>query len=312
MPSVQIQIAVPNIEDVLRYFDSMEVQKSVAGSPYSDAVSLTTQFAKGAALTGSSSVFTHLGGTTLELDVSGVGVTHTFTSPNPMTMSSILRELQNLVGVEATSSNGRLKLTTEALGTSSRLAILDGTANDILGFSADQTAFGLDQNVDLLAGVTKYVFLDRTYPYQNGWYRVRYVNSTTGKTDAWQSWFLGPGTVAVSPASLITGTIKLASLSGNVQEGASVTIVNCYSPLIKDSYFVAGASQSAKTDSAGIASFKLIRGSFVDVVIEGTSIVRRIQVPTVGDSFDLLNPDLQVDDPFGIQVPDLPAAVRHS
>lgn len=312
MPSVLVQIVVPDIDSVLLYFDSLEVQKSVAGTPYADAVSLTASAARGASLIGTSSAFTHLGGTTLELDVSGVGVSHTFVGPNPMTIASVLRELRTLDGVGATSVSGRLKLVTEELGVPARLTILDGTANDILGFTEDQTAHGLDQNVDLLPGVTKYTFLDRTDPYQLGWYRVRFVNSTTGRTDAWQSWFLGPGAVAVDPASLIEGTIKLATLEGSVQEGASVTVVNCYSPLIKDTYFIAGASQSKRTDAAGTTSFLLVRGSLVDVVLEGTSIVRRVQVPTAGSTFDLLAPALQVDDAFGIQTPDLPAAVRHS
>jgi len=312
MPSVPVQIAVPNVANALLYFDSIEVQKSVAGTPYSDAVSLTATQAKGASLTGSSTVFTHLAGTTLNLDVSSVALSHTFVGPNPMTITAVLRELRTLNLVEATNNGGHLKLTTEALGIDQRLTVLAGTANSVLGFSTNQTAFGLDPNIDLLPGVEKYTFLDRTYPFQNGWYRTRFVHSATGRVDAWQDWFLGPGTVAVDPASLIEGTIKLSTMEGRVLEGAEITVVNCFSPLVKDSYFIAGASVTKKTDSTGTAVFELVRSSLVDVIVEGTSLIRRIQVPTVGGSFDLLDASLQVDDPFGIQEPDLPAAVRHS
>ena len=312
MTSVPIRIVVPNIADVLKYFDSVEVQKSVAGTPFSDAVPLTAISARGASLTGTGTVFTHLAGTALNLDVSGVGVSHAFIGPNPMTMANVLRELRSLELVNTVSSSGRLKLTTEGLGLSTRLSILDGTANTILGFSSGQTTFGLDPDIDLLAEIGRYTFLDRTSPYQNGWYRMRYVNSSTGRTDAWQDWFLGPGTTAVNPESLILGTLKLATLDGKVAEGSEITVVNCFSPLVQDSYFIAGASLTQKTDSAGQTSFTLVRGALVDVIVEGTSIIRRIQVPVTGESFDLLDANLQVDDLFGIQQPDLPAAVRHS
>lgn len=312
MPSIPVSFTVSDIDNVLKYFDTVEVQKSVAGTPYADAEAVSALQAAGATLTGTGSVFTSLAGTTLKLDIAGTAYEHTFVGPNPMTIRSILRELREIPGVEATSSSGRLKLTTEALGAEARLTIMDGTANDILGFEEDQFDYGIDQNVDLLSGVSKYTFLDRIYPYENGWYRIRFVNNSTGAVDAWQEWFLGPGAVAVDPASLITGTIKLSNLVGGTLEDVEVTIVNCFSPLIVDTYFVAGASVTVKTDSSGIASVSLVRGALVDVVIEGTSIIRRVQVPTQGDSFDLLDPQLQVDDTFGIQEPDLPAAVRHS
>ena len=64
------------------------------------------------------------------------------------------------------------------------------------------------------------------------------------------------------------------------------------------------------TDVSGQAQVTLVMGSVIDVVLEGTSIIRRIQVPNSGSTFDLLDPSLQTDDPFGIQTPDLPAAVR--
>jgi len=312
MSSVPVQFVVPDVSDVLRFFDTVEIQKSVDGTPFTDAVSLTAPSALGASLVGSSSVFTHLAGTTLNLDVGGTLVSHTFVGPNPMTISSVLREMQSLPLVDVTSVSGKLKIITQELGTIARLVILDGTANTELGFSTDQIAYGIDKNVDLLPGVSRYTYLDRTYPSVNGWYRIRFVNNLTGKYDTWQEWFLGPGAVAIDPASLIQATAKLTDLEGKVLEGHEITIVNCFSPLIQDTYFVAGSSVTVKTDSSGMTSLNLIRGSVVDVIIEGTSIIRRIQVPESGDSFDLLDPGLQVDDTFGIQEPDLPAAVRHS
>jgi hypothetical protein len=303
---------VPDVDSVLRYFDELEVQKSVAGPPYADAASLTGLSAQGATLVGTGTVFTHLAGTALNLDVSGVGIHHVFVGPNPMTIVSILRELREYTSIAVTSVSGRLKISTDKTGMDERLLVQSGTANALLGFTISQAAFGLDHNVYLLPGVESYSFVDHTYPYQNGWYRVRYVNSSTGETDAWQAWFLGSGATAVQQSSLIEGTARLATLDGLALEGAEVTVVNCMSPLITDAYFMAGASITARADSSGVVTVSLVRGSLVDVIIKGTSLIRRIQVPTVGDSFDLLDARLQVDDPFGIQLPDLPAAVRHS
>ena len=93
---------------------------------------------------------------------------------------------------------------------------------------------------------------------------------------------------------------------------AKVTVVNVYNPIIQDGYFVAGRSKTVATDGVGQAQVTLVRGSTIDVIVEGTTVIRRITVPSVGASFDLLDASLQTDDAFGIQVPDLPAAPRSS
>ena len=79
--------------------------------------------------------------------------------------------------------------------------------------------------------------------------------------------------------------------------------------MISDEHFIAGRSKQIETDVTGAAESTLVKGMLLDVIIEGTSIIRRIQVPTTGSEFDLLDPDLVLGDPFQIQVPDLPSAV---
>jgi hypothetical protein len=310
--SISVQIDIPNAANVLRYYDSFEVQKSTAGVPFSDAASLTGPYALGATIVGTSTAFPHLEGCTLNLDVTGVGVSHTFVGPGPMTITNVLRELKDLPLVSAIGSLGHLKLITQAQGGDAHLGILDGSANLELGFTVGQVVYGLDQNVDLLSGVTKYTFVDHTYPSVVGWYRIRYVNSMTEKTDTWQDWFVGPGSTAIDPENLITGNVSLSALDGKVIAGVEVVFVNCFSPSVEDLYFVAGANMIVKTDAVGKASVSLVRGSLVDVVVEGSSVVRRIRVPVAGDFFNVLDPDIQVGDVFDIKEPDLPAAVRHS
>lgn len=312
MSAVPIHIEVPNIDDIIRYYDEIEIQFSDEIAPPHAVFSRTGAHALGASQTGAGTSLTNLAGTVLNLDVNGSLITHTFVGPNPMTIRSVLRELSTELDIEVSNASGHLKITTSDMGTDSRLTILEGTANSILGFTADSTTFGVDMNVDLLPTVTRYTYYDQTSPYEEGYYRYRFVNSATGRQDAWLPWFLGPGLVVVDPTSLIRGVIRLASLSGSPIQGAKVTVVNCYSPLVVDTYFVAGASVTIETDAFGTAQTDLFRGAMVDVIIEGTSVIRRIQVPMEGESFDLLTPGLQLDDAFGIQVPDLPAAVRHS
>ena len=104
----------------------------------------------------------------------------------------------------------------------------------------------------------------------------------------------------------------MANVDGVAISGAKITLVNVFSPLISDSYFISGRSKQIETDITGLAETTLVKGSILDLILEGTSIVRRIQVPSTGSEFDLLDSSLVLDDMFGIQVPDLPAAVRRS
>jgi len=66
------------------------------------------------------------------------------------------------------------------------------------------------------------------------------------------------------------------------------------------------------TDAVGHAETYLVRGSQVSVAIAGTNIVRDVEVPTVGTSFDLGAALATADDVFQIHTPDIPAAVRRS
>ena len=162
-----------------------------------------------------------------------------------------------------------------------------------------------------MCGVTTYSYEDR-FGLTTNYYRTRYINSLSGNFSDWSEWILGISGVGVQPANLILGTIKLAEVDGTALANAKVTIVNVYSPVIQDGYFIAGRSKTVSTDGVGQAQITLVRGSTVDVIVEGTTVIRRITVPSAGVSFDLLDPSIQTDDAFGIQVPDLPAAPRSS
>jgi hypothetical protein len=162
-----------------------------------------------------------------------------------------------------------------------------------------------------MRGVSSYSYEDR-FGAPTNYYRTRYLNSFSGNFSDWSDWILGVSGSGVQPANLIFGIIKLAGVDGAALVNAKVTVVNVYNPIIQDGYFIAGRSKTVITDGIGQAQVTLVRGSTIDVIVEGTTVVRRILVPSVGTSFDLLDPTIQTDDAFGIQVPDLPAAPRSS
>jgi hypothetical protein len=193
------------------------------------------------------------------------------------------------------------------VGTPSLVEILGGDALTVLGLSAGKSV-GRDHNIILLPEVDEYAYDDQSGS-TGYFYRSRYVK-TGGGWSAWSDWELAPGATLIPPPLLIIGKVRLANLDGTALEGARITIANAWNPLLVESTVVAGQSLYLTTDGLGQAEITLIRGSTVDVVLDGTSIVRRITVPTVGTEFDLLDPALETGDAFGIQVPDLPAAPR--
>lgn len=315
MSVIEIRIFVPELSSVLALFDYIQVQRSVSGPPlYSDAAFITADDATSATVTGSViQPYPGLQGLQLKLKVDqGVEQAVTFTAINPVSLPNVITQINSTItGLVASNNSGHLKLTNASEGTISVIEITNGSANTVLGFSAGQKVNGQDENVQLLTGVSSYTYFDRSGLATN-YYRTRYYQSLDGSYSAWSDWVLGSTGTAIGSGYLISGRINLADIDGTALVGRKVTIVNVYHPLIKDSYFIAGRSKTMETDGTGQAQTLLVKESVVDVIVEGTSVIRRISVPSTGTEFDLLDPSLQTDDPFGIQLPDLPAAVRGS
>ena len=315
MAVIRLQIYVDDIFGTRRLFDHVEVQRSVSGPPsFSDAVSITAPAAVAATLTGTTEQpYVGLYGTTLKLRVNqGTEITVSFTDPDPISIQSVIKAIATAVpGLVAEDSVNALKLTTIRKGTASAIQITDGTANTILGFTTGQLDEGEDEHVQLLPKVANYNYYDQGGT-NTSYYRTRYTNKVSGNVSTWSDWVLGAHTFAINEDHIITGMVGLANVDGTPLVNAKITLVNVFSPIMQDGFFIAGRSRTIVTDVSGQAQITLVMGSVIDVVLEGTGIVRRIQVPDSGTTFDLLDPSLQTDDPFGIQTPDLPAAVRSS
>jgi hypothetical protein len=236
-----------------------------------------------------------------------------FTSPDPISIQTVVDAINKAVPGLVTSDDGSglLNLITVQKGTKASIEITNGTANTPLGFATNENASGQDEHIQLMRGVSTYSYEDR-FGLAANYYRTRYISTLSGNFSDWSDWIPGISGSGVQSANLILGTIKLAGIDGAALVGAKVTVVNVYNPAVMDGYFIAGRSKTVSTDGVGQAQVTLVRGSIIDVILEGTTVIRRITVPSVGVSFDLLDPSLQTDDAFGIQVPDLPAAPRSS
>lgn len=315
MAIIKIKVTVPLVGSVLALYDHIEVQRSVAGSPYSDAVSITASAPASAKLVNANAApFASLQFKTLKLKVSGGSEqTITFEAGDPTTLTSAISQINAQVEDALASGNSAtlFRLSTVVEGTQGLLEITGGTALDILGLTVGQTDNGEDAHIRLVPDASEYAYLDHNGLATN-YYRTRYINQISGTYDTWSAWAQGTTDSAVLSTHLIVGKIKLADIDGTALADRDITIVNIYQPILQDAYFMAGRCLTVSTDATGQAQVTLIKGSTVDMIIEGTSIIRRILVPSSGTEFNLLDPTLQTDDPFGIQVPDLPAAGRSS
>jgi hypothetical protein len=315
MSVVKIKIFVPEIANVMSLFDQIRVHRSEAGTPYSDAKFITDLAATAPVLSGTQEgPYASLQGKGMTLKVNGgAEQTVTFTSVNPISLANVIGEFNaDITGATLSDDGtGKPKITGLTVGTAGVLELIGGSALAILGFTAGAKDNGEDENIQLLTGVDEYVYDDQSGE-ASYWYRTQYFNSVSGTFSSWSDWIKGDTGAAISSAKLIVGKIKMANIDGTALVGAKVSIVNVFNPLSVEGYFIAGSSREMETDGVGQAEATFIMGSTVDVVLVGTSVIRRILVPSTGTEFDIMDPILVQDDPFQIQVPDLPAAPRSS
>lgn len=314
MAIIKVKIFAPEIMNVLTLFDSIEVQRSEAGSPYTDAVSITANTAEMPMLVGTEEgPFPGLQGTDLNLKVDGVDQAVTFTVVDPISLTDVITEFNtNITGAVASDDGtGKLQIDGTTPGTAGTLEVTGGSAVTILGFTVGQKDSGEDVHVPLLAGIDSYEYDDQSGA-ASYWYRTRFVNTLSSNVSSWSDWIQGMTGAVVTSSLLIVGKVKLADIDGTALVGQKVQVVNVYSPLMVDGFFIAGRSKLLETDGSGQAETTLVKGATVDLILSGTSFIRRILVPDTGTEFDMLDASLVQDDPFGIQTPDLPSAVRRS
>lgn len=315
MAVIKIKIFVPEITNVLTLFDHIQVQRSELGSPFTDAKLITANVAaKPVLVSTNEGPYAGLQGADLKVKVDGgAEQSVTFTAANPISLANVIAEITtDITGLTASDDGtGKLQLEGNTPGTVGTLELTGGTALPILGFTTGDKDNGEDANINLLPSVDSYEYDDQSGE-ASYWYRTRFYNETSGNVSSWSDWTQGSTGSVITATFLIVGKIKLAEVDGTALVGQDVTIVNVFDPLSADGYFLAGRSKTITTDGSGQAETTLIKDAIVDVVLEGTSMIRRIKVPNTGTEFDLMDDTLVQDDPFQIQVPDLPSAVRRT
>ena len=317
MATVKLKIYVAELTNVLTLYDSIQVQRSTTAPPGVTEVDLTADAAAPAVLTGTEEGPYLINGSTFVFKVNGTELTVTFVSPNPVALPDVVDEVNlalsgaGLAATAADDGDGKLLIETDDTGTLRTLEIISGTALTALGFTAGDKDNGEDLHVTLVAGVENYEYDDGS-GQASYWYRTRFYNTVDGVFSGWSDWIQGLTSAAIDSANLIVGKVQLAALDGAALSGKKVTVVNVFESSIVDGYGVFGKSIDLETDGAGMAETTLVKGSLIDVIFSGTSVIRRIRVPDTGTEFDLLDDSLVVGDALEIIRPDLPYAPRRS
>lgn len=317
MASINLKIFVSELENVLALYDTIQVQRTATAPPAETPVDLTALVAQPAQLTGALEGPYLINSRVFSFAVNGTQIDVTFTSPDPVALPDVIDEINaalTLAGLGALAQSdvgGNLQLVTVGAGTQFTLEIIGGSAAAILGFAVGEKANGQAAHIILESDKTDYDFSDGS-GLVSYYYRSRFLNTSNGTYSAWTDWIQGTTSAAVDATLLIIGKVKLAGLDGTALYDKRIRIVNVFSPMVADGYGIFGKAVDLVTDSVGYAETALVKGSLVDVIFSGTSIIRRIQVPSVGDEFDLLDETLVVDDALEIQTLDIPYAPRRS
>jgi len=307
-----LKLEVEDITQVMANYNVIQVSRSEEGPPdFSDALMVTADSARKPFITGTLEGPFTIQGMTLKLSVDGGGEqTVLFQGDNPIALPSVISEAGAiLVGVTPKDSGGKLQLEGNNPGSDGTLEITGGTALAALGLTLGDEDTGEDQHITLLEGVTAYDYVDGSGSPSH-YYRVRYYSTATFVYSAWSDW-MQIAQAAVAAGNLILAVASLAEVDGDALYDRGITIKQVL-PIVKDGYAILAGVKRITSDGQGVAQTYLVRGSTVDVIFEGTSIVRRIVVPLTGTSFDLLDASLVQHDPFEIQIPDIPFAIRRS
>lgn len=258
-----------------------------------------------------------LNGKTLSLRVSGTTRTHTFVAADPVSAATAAAEL-GMTGVTGADVAGTLTLSSTATGITATLEVLESAAAPYLGLVVNSGAHGLAADSVLVAPGTHAYELTDAQGDATWWYATEYRSSTGPAVSARSIPFLSRAPGATPVGTLLNCFIRLTDPSGNPVVGSRLTVHNVFVPdrvtSGTTSWGVFRNYVEAHTDATGYAAIQLLRGTTVDINIAGTGYTRRITVPTdvAIDSLDLLDPDLSTTDEFGIQVPNIPFAIRMS
>jgi hypothetical protein len=308
-------------------FDSLEVWRSRTGAqgPYEALTGptwMTPRLPAGApdapalAQTGPS---LNISGSTLSLLVDEeTSISVTFTGTNPLTMAQCATQIiaQGLRMVRAYVINNLLVIESAQPGNIATLRVVGGNAAPMLGLPTTEpasVAFGKDARIPLVHGVDRYHFTD-----YNGdpdyFYKTRFFNGLTNTYSDFSLPFSGKYISALSPTSIIRGTIDLVDSKGIALCNRAILLSPKSQGSLVEGRVMVDSDTQEYTDANGHLEFTLIRGQNYTVAIAGTDIVRDFTAPTDTsiDTFNMLDPALSSNDVFTVQQPNIDYMVRRS
>lgn len=313
---IQLSYFVADISTALTTYNRLRWHRSRTGQ-YGVYTAATGSAVAAATLTATGISPHQLNGKTLKFRVNGTtDVEVTFADADPVTTAQVITAIAAETAlVTATDTDGALTLTTVATGSDASIEIQDGDANTFLGFTEGDGAVGIDLDTTLVAGTHEYFWIDNNSSTEF-WYRAEFIHTTTNKTTGLGIPFVADQVTEVSKSRTMVAYLRITDPTGKPVPGKKIILSNVYVPnTVEDLTYTWGVFRNNVemcTDRNGYASIRLIRGIVLDLSIDGTSFVRRIQIPTAGDSVNLLSTTLVTEDEFGIQEPNLNYAIRTS
>lgn len=237
-----------------------------------------------------------------------------FTGVDPLTFYQVATQITaQSSGLLTAYVDNDAHLVVETLepGTGAVLRVLVSDAASILALplqEPDTIVFGKSARIALAQGTNVYNFSDISGSTEY-FYKTRFINSSTVAVSEYSLPFGFGQVLGVSPQSLVSGFLDLATADGKPVIGRRVTLSLSFNGTIVDGKLLAGVALSQITDTAGHVEFNLVRGAKYDLAISGLNLVKTITVPTdpAVVSFPLVDPDFsEQQDYFRVRVPQIP------
>ena len=254
-------------------------------------------------------------GKDLQLRVNGtIEVTVTFTGPDPVALTSAANQINALTPqVVASVEAGRFLLRSYIPGGMASLEVLGGDAAPSLGLTVGMVAYGADPDLRLQEGVSSYAIRDY-FGSPGYFYKTRFRHTETGVKSAFSTPISGKTRTSVAGENIVVGFVRLATQEGKPSSRQEVLVHAPFLGTQVGEHTIVGGSQKYLTNDDGYCEVMLVRGMAIDVGIGGTSLMRRVNVPTdpAVSRFDLLSPDYGTDDAFAVKRLNLPFAERRN
>lgn len=287
-----------DVNTVMSSYTHIEVARSLT-TDASELESVTDWAAGKASITAGNTGPYRLHDTVLELLLpDGSTLVHTFAGADPISATDAATELNNASALlDCTTDSGALVIRSADTGCEYALQVTGGDACHWLGLPYLTSGFGLTANVLLIADIVLYNFVDgQGSPDYT--YRYRFVKETPPAYSEWMRPTAMGKELSLALDKLAVGVVTAAGLDGLGSAYTEVHVTNLSVPSDVSGTLVVG-DQVKTLDASGQAAFPLVRGSKVEFYVVGTALHRTITVPDQAQ-FDMLDPSLVAEDPWGI------------